>query len=166
MCRSYGNQFDNLVKDKDDISSYLKKQYELRNEQVLDLNDRLLGLQKAKDQQKESLEKSLRECQENARMEIERLENENFLLSNVSNLICRCEAKRENDVLLGTRLSALEEFKQNRHSLEMTIEELRSLIQKKEEAYHQALTEMEIALIRFKDRYARRRVGSNLTFAG
>lgn len=81
MCRSYGNQFENLVKDKEDISSYLKKQYDLRNEQVLDLNDRLLGLQKAKEQQKESLEKSLRECQEKARLEIERLENENFLLS-------------------------------------------------------------------------------------
>lgn len=81
MCRSYGNQFDTLVKDKDDISSYLKKQFDLRNEQVLDLNDRLLGLQKAKDQQKEFLEKSLRECQDNSRIEIERLENDNFLLS-------------------------------------------------------------------------------------
>lgn len=53
---------------------------------------------------------------------------------------------------LETRLSALEEFKQNRDSLEMTIEELKNLIQQKEQAYHRALTEMEIALIRFKDR--------------
>lgn len=67
-------------------------------------------------------------------------------------LLCRCEEGRKHDLIVETRLSALEEFKQNRHSLEMTIEELRNLIQKKEEAYHQALTEMEIALIRFKDR--------------
>ena len=152
MCRSYGNQFDTLVKDKDDISSYLKKQFELRNEQVLDLNDRLLGLQKAKDQQKELLEKSLRECQENSRIEIERLENENFLLSKR-----KLEVEKTSFFLSffrrsETRLSALEEFKQNRQSLELTIEELKSLIEKKEEAYHQSLTEMEIGLIRFKDR--------------
>lgn len=44
----------------------------------------------------------------------------------------------------------------------MTIEELRRLIELKEEAYHQALTEMEIALIRFKDRFVQRLV---LTFS-
>lgn len=87
MCRSYGDQFESLAKDKQDIASYLKKQLDLRHDQVLDLNDRLLGLQQAKDQQKETLEKSVRECQEKARIEIERLESENFLLSNALDFI-------------------------------------------------------------------------------
>jgi len=82
MCRSYGDQFEILVKDKDDISSYLKKQLELRNEQVFDLNDRLIGLQKAKDNEKDLLEKKFEDFKEKSRLEIEKLENENLLLSN------------------------------------------------------------------------------------
>jgi hypothetical protein len=82
MCRSYGDQFEILLKDKGDISSYLKKQLELRNEQVFDLNDRLIGLQQAKDNEKNLLEKKFEDCKEKSRLEIEKLENENLLLSN------------------------------------------------------------------------------------
>jgi len=82
MCRSYGDQFEILLKDKSDISSYLKKQLESRNEQVFDLNDRLIGLQQAKDNEKNLLEKKFEDCKEKSRLEIEKLENENLLLSN------------------------------------------------------------------------------------
>ncbi|CAF3382487.1 unnamed protein product [Rotaria sp. Silwood2] len=83
MCRSYGDQFETLLKDKRDISSYLKKQLELRNEQVFDLNDRLIGLQQAKDYEKDLYEKNLQNFKEKHRLEIEKLENENMLLSNL-----------------------------------------------------------------------------------
>lgn len=82
MCRSYGDQFEILVKDKRDISSYLKKQLDLRNEQVFDLNDRLIGLQKVKEKEKEFLEKKFQDLKDKSQLEIERLENDNMLLSN------------------------------------------------------------------------------------
>ena len=81
MCRSYGDQFEILLKDKRDISSYLKKQLELRNEQVFDLNDRLIGLQQAKNNEKDLLEKKFLDYKEKSQAEIEKLENENMLLS-------------------------------------------------------------------------------------
>jgi hypothetical protein len=81
MCRSYGDRFEILLKDKRDISSYLKKQWELRNEQVFDLNDRLIGLQQAKNNEKDLLEKKFLDFKEKSQAEIEKLENENMLLS-------------------------------------------------------------------------------------
>ncbi|CAF4805324.1 unnamed protein product [Rotaria sp. Silwood1] len=132
MCRSYGDQFETLLKDKRDISSYLKKQLELRNEQVFDLNDRLIGLQQAKDYEKDLYEKNLQNFKDKNKLEIEKLENENMLLK--------------------TRLVALEEFEYQRQTMENTIDELKNLILKKEDAYKQALDQMEIALIFFKNR--------------
>ena len=82
MCRSYGDQFETLLKDKRDLASYLKTQLELRNEQVFDLNDRLLHLQQAIDTQKSVLEQALHDLKEKSRLTIEQLENENLLLSN------------------------------------------------------------------------------------
>ncbi|CAF4471191.1 unnamed protein product, partial [Rotaria sp. Silwood2] len=131
MCRSYGDQFETLLKDKRDISSYLKKQLELRNEQVFDLNDRLIGLQQAKDYEKDLYEKNLQNFKEKHRLEIEKLENENMLLR--------------------TRLVALEEFEYQRQRMEKTIDELKDLILKKEDAYKKALDQMEIALMFFKN---------------
>jgi len=84
MARSYGDQFEILVKDKHDISTYLKKQLELRNEQMFDLNDRLIGLQQAKQNEKDSYEKKLQTEKENRQSETEKLENENMLLSHLS----------------------------------------------------------------------------------
>ncbi len=81
MCRSYGDQFEILLKDKRDISLYLKKQLDLRNEQVFDLNDRLIGLQQAKTNEKDLLEKKFQDCKDKSQLEIEKLENENMLLS-------------------------------------------------------------------------------------
>jgi hypothetical protein len=81
MCRSYGDQFEILLKDKRDISSYLKKQLELRNEQVFDLNDRLIGLQQAKTYEKDLFEKTFQDFKQKSQSEIEKLENENLLLS-------------------------------------------------------------------------------------
>ncbi|UJR34173.1 hypothetical protein I4U23_021580 [Adineta vaga] len=132
MCRSYGDQYEILLKDKRDISSYLKKQLELRNEQVFDLNDRLIGLQKAKDQEKDFYEKTFQDFKEKTQKEIEKLENDNLLLK--------------------TRLIALDEFKYQRQTMETRIEELENLIQQKEDAYRFALDQIEIALILFKNR--------------
>lgn len=81
MCRSYADQFEILLKDKQDISFFLKKQLEVRNEQVFDLNDRLIGLQQAKDYERDLFEKSLHDLKDKSQREIDKLESENVLLS-------------------------------------------------------------------------------------
>ena len=53
MCRACGDQFESFLTDKTNNVPYLKKQLDLRNEQVFDLLDRLIGLQQTKDQQKD-----------------------------------------------------------------------------------------------------------------
>ncbi len=54
--------------------------------------------------------------------------------------------------MIETRLAGFEEFKYQRQTMETTIDELKNLILKKENAYKKALEQMEIALISFKDR--------------
>jgi len=49
---------------------HLNKQLELRNEQLLDLNDRLDDLQQAKEYEKELCEKSLRDIIERSWLEL------------------------------------------------------------------------------------------------
>ena len=82
MCRSYGDQFETLLKDKSDISSYLKKQLESHKEQVFDLKDRLIGLQQAKDNEKDLFEQNLQKLKETYQLEVDKSQNENLLLSN------------------------------------------------------------------------------------
>ena len=81
MCRSYGEQFEILIKDKDDIHSYFKKQLDSKVAQVSELNDRLIGLQQIKNGEKEVLEMEFVNYKAKSRSEIEKLENENILLS-------------------------------------------------------------------------------------
>ena len=56
-------------------------------------------------------------------------------------------------LLVESRLVALEEFKYQRQTMETTIDELRNLISKKEDAYKKALDQMELALMFFKNRF-------------
>ena len=78
-CRAYGARFENWLTDKTNIVSYLKKQLEVRNEQVFDL-----------------LEKSLENSKDECRSETERLENENLFLCKEELLL-----QWSNDVLHG-----------------------------------------------------------------
>lgn len=153
MCRSYGDQFEILLKDKRDISSYLKKQLDLRNEQVFELNDRLIGLQKVKENERDFFEKKFDDFKIKSQSDIEKLENENMLLSNRSAFLPR---KTSDEFfffhIIGTRLIGLEEFKTQRQTMETTIDDLKTTILKKEQAYRNALQQMEIALISFKNR--------------
>ena len=54
-----------------------------------------------------------------------------------------------------TRLAALDDFQQQREDLQATIERLKESIEQKEAAYHRALDQLEIGLIRFKERLKR-----------
>lgn len=54
-------QYDQLTTDKKEIVSFLKKSLESRGEEIADLNDRLIGLQQVKDNDKEQYETMLQQ---------------------------------------------------------------------------------------------------------
>ena len=56
-------------------------------------------------------------------------------------------------VALETRLVSSEDFEYQRGQMKQTIDQLKELINSKEDAYKKALDQMEIALIVFKDRW-------------
>lgn len=90
MCHSYGEQFEVLAKDKEEISNYLMKQIESKQNQLVELNDRFLGLQKTNEREKRILEKNLVELKEKSQLEIETLEKENLFLSERSFAARKC----------------------------------------------------------------------------
>ena len=144
MCRVYVDQFEFLLTNKTSIASYLEKQLEVHNEQVFDLKDRLLGLQQAKDQQKNILDKSLENSKDKCRSETERWEKENLFL---------CKKRTSSPMIewRSSRLTALNDFKQQRAGLQTTIDELKESIEEKQKTHHKALGQLQIGLIRFKE---------------
>ena len=56
---------------------------------------------------------------------------------------------------LETRLTALDELKEQREDLQTTIDELKESIEEKRKAYHQALDQLQIGLIQFQERLKR-----------
>ena len=59
LCKKYEGEYDSLSNDKKDIISNLKKELERKTDEILDLNDKLVGLQQSKDAEKETFEKQL-----------------------------------------------------------------------------------------------------------
>lgn len=56
-----------------------------------------------------------------------------------------------------SRLTSVEDFESQREQLEKTIETLNGSIIEKENCFRAALDQMEMALIRFKDRFVERK---------
>ena len=52
----YKSQYEQQTTDKKEIVSFLKKQLEQRADEIADLQDRLIGLQQAKDAEKDQFE--------------------------------------------------------------------------------------------------------------
>lgn len=67
--------------DKRDIVSNLKKELEKKTDEILDLNDRLVGLQQAKDAEKEAFDKQLTDL----RTEFQETKD---MLTNQNNSLC------------------------------------------------------------------------------
>ena len=59
LCKKFEAQYESTNTDKKDIVSNLKKELDKKLDEILDLNDRLVGLQQAKEAEKDSYEKQL-----------------------------------------------------------------------------------------------------------
>jgi hypothetical protein len=80
LCKKYEGEFDSLSNDKKDIISNLKKELERKTDEILDLNDKLVGLQQAKDSEKEAFEKQLTDLRTEFQETKDNLTNQNNAL--------------------------------------------------------------------------------------
>ena len=75
--KKYETLYETTNLDKRDIVSNLKKELEKRTDEILDLNDRLIGLNQAKDAEKEAFEKQLTDLRTEFQETKDNLTNQN-----------------------------------------------------------------------------------------
>lgn len=85
MCKKYENLYETSNTDKKDIVSNLKKELEKKTDEILDLNDRLVGLQQAKDAEKEAFDKQLTDLRNEFQETKDNLTNQNNSLCKLKN---------------------------------------------------------------------------------
>ena len=77
-----------MTTDKKEIVSFLKKQLEQRQDEIADLNDRLVGLQQAKDTEKDAYEQQLAQLRTEFQETKDQLTSENMILSKLDVQLC------------------------------------------------------------------------------
>jgi hypothetical protein len=82
LSKKYEQQYETTNADKKDIVSNLKKELEKKTDEILDLNDRLVGLQQAKDAEKDAFEKQLADLRTEFQEAKDVLTNQNNSLCN------------------------------------------------------------------------------------
>lgn len=93
----FHDKFDQMATDKKEIVAFWKKQVEQRTDDIADLNDRLIGLQQAKDAEKEQYEGELQKLRNEFQETKDQLTSENMILNG--------------------KLASLEEFKVQKEDL-------------------------------------------------
>ena len=139
--------------DKRDIVSNLKKELEKKTDEILDLNDRLVGLQQAKDAEKEAFDKQLTDLRTEFQETKDNLTNQNNSLCNY--YFC-CQTTY---ILFLTfmnlqvaKLTALEEFKSQKEELLAKLESLEKQVEFLESDHKSKLNDIEKKVIIDKDR--------------
>lgn len=77
----FKSRYDQMGTDKKEIVAFLKKQLEQRQDEIADLNDRLVGLQQAKDTEKDAYEAQLAQLRNEFQETKDQLTSENMILS-------------------------------------------------------------------------------------
>lgn len=80
MCKKYEVQYESSNLEKRDIVANLKKECDKKADEILDLNDRLIGLQQSKEAEKELSEKQLADLRTEAQDQKDALTNQNNIL--------------------------------------------------------------------------------------
>jgi predicted nucleic acid-binding Zn-ribbon protein len=84
MCKKYETQYESSNIEKRDVVANLKKELDKRSDDILDLNDRLVGLQQAKEAEKEASEKQLADLRTEFQETKDLLTNQNNALCNLN----------------------------------------------------------------------------------
>ncbi len=130
----FKNNSDQQSMDKKEIVSFLKKQLEQRADEIADLQERLIGLQQAKDTEKDHYEVQL------ATLRTEMQEIKDQLTSE--------------NMVLGGKLASLEEFRVQKEELLAKFAKLEEDLVEQGQAHKEQIYNLEKKAVVDKDRYA------------
>lgn len=130
--QGFKSQYEQQVNDKKEIVSFLKKQLEQRGEELADLQDRLIGLQQAKDTEKDQYEVQLATIRTEMQEVKDQLTSENMVL--------------------GGKLASLEEFKVQREDLMAKFAKLEDELDTNKKEHKDVIYNLERKAVVDKDR--------------
>ncbi|CDQ64616.1 unnamed protein product [Oncorhynchus mykiss] len=130
--KDFSSQYFTVEKEKKDIVLYLKRSLAQKEDELTDLLERLVGLQQAKEAEKDSFELQLSQLRQ------EFQENKDKLTS-------------ENMVLAG-KLAALEEFRVQKEELMAHLEGLEEQLGKQRQEHHTVIYSLERKAVLDNDR--------------
>ncbi|XP_032220139.1 cilia- and flagella-associated protein 157 isoform X2 [Nematostella vectensis] len=128
----YKSQYEQQTTDKKEIVSFLKKQLEQRADEIADLQDRLIGLQQAKDAEKDQFEVQL------ATLRTEMQEIKDQLTSE--------------NMVLGGKLASLEEFRVQKEDLMAKFAKMEEELENQQKEHKEVIYNLERKAVVDKDR--------------
>nr|XP_002123434.1 cilia- and flagella-associated protein 157 [Ciona intestinalis] len=128
----YEEKYKQVVQDRKEIVDFLKKQLEQRQDEISDLHDRLLGLQQAKDVEKENSETQLSQFKRESQDLKDTLISENMILSG--------------------KIAALEEFRVQKENLMQKFADMEANLKQQETDHNNTIYELERKAVVDKDR--------------
>lgn len=128
----FKEKYSQMSDDKKEIVSFLKKSLEQRGDEIADLNDRLIGLQQAKDAEKEQYESQLQQIRSDFQEMKDQLTSENMIL--------------------GGKLASLEEFKVQKEDLMAKMAALGDSLKEQDEDHQDEIYKLERKQVVDKDR--------------
>lgn len=130
--QDYRSHYEQQTTDKREIVSFLKKQLEQRADEIADLQDRLIGLQQAKDGEKDQYEVQL------ATLRTEMQEIKDQLTSE--------------NMVLGGKLASLEEFRVQKEDLMAKFAKMEEELEKQQKDHKEVIYNLERKAVVDKDR--------------
>ncbi|XP_033116447.1 cilia- and flagella-associated protein 157-like [Anneissia japonica] len=131
-------EYGQMSTDKKEIVSFLKKQLEQRQDEIADLNDRLVGLQQAKDAEKDGYEQQLTQLRTEFQETKDQLTSENMILSG--------------------KLASLEEFKVQKEDLMAKFAAMEVELERQQTGHNDKIYQLERKQVVDKDRLKREMV--------
>lgn len=131
--QDYKSQYEQQTVDKKEIVVFLKKQLEQRADENADFQDRLIGLQQAKDAEKDHYEVQL------ATLRTEMQETKDQLTSE--------------NMVLGGKLASLEEFRVQKEDLMAKFAKMEDELEKQNKQHKEVIYNLERKAVVDKDRY-------------
>jgi len=128
----FREQYDQMSTDKKEIVSFLKQSLEQRGDEIADLNDRLIGLQQARDSEKEQYETTMQQLRTEFQETKDQLTSENMIL--------------------GGKLASLEEFKVQKDDLMAKFASMEGRLVDQEEHHNGVIYSLERKQVVDKDR--------------
>ncbi|MGH0122740.1 UNVERIFIED_CONTAM: hypothetical protein FKN15_007071 [Acipenser sinensis] len=129
--KDFSSEFDRLTKDKKEIVSFLKRSLDQRADELADLTDRLIGLQQAKEAEKEACENQLAQLRHEFQESKDQLTSENMILAG--------------------KLASVEEFRVQKEELMGRLTEMEEQLEKQGQEHQTTISNLEKKAVVDKD---------------